>query len=701
MREPLQLWMIANTHEDDTVPKSLSSGQLVKSYVKTLLVTKRLYPEDVRFLRRSLVPLMVPHPGRYSNIITAEELEQAGQNLLERVFSEGYYSTGEQINEPFQRLADAQIVESRTQGIDSVVLFKYERFYDHFLGEYVYGRIPEWYTDPIDAYYTLFQSIKEYPYIWGVVHRVLYLTLKNKQYEHIKTLAFTEDRRVAHLITSALVEISAERPGIVKKIARSLISSGSQGTRTAKLVAKGIALRTAFQTLDSETLLQGLLSSDQGLRERAVQYVYFLSQTHPDLALNVFEGLIDPVRRLGLPNPSVVRVAFSLGSIFLAENPEDESYKKHLLGIIQRLLRRALYANSRNFVSKLLRTWFLKLVVQSALRMMQLASAARSGASNFEEWKQAFSYSLSEKAVMFEVLPYLDYRHGTWDEIADLLPRVRSLQNQLFNVVSFFAIQPRGALDPDGALPIVKQLYELDKGGNRERIDAIYLWRDILEYQRNVKDTWLLAQKNFVKRCIEENVSDYGILRTDYGRYQYYPLMFYASIWNRIHPRQEVDLIVHFLEEAEKNENRELLIHIIDGFGDKRFRLIDYRGPLRSLIPYVKNKDNEVKEHLVSMLARIYGTYPEQISHFLLEADASRGLREAVRQRSLTEAMPDLYSRGNLFFRDALLNLSPEAIQTVIQVLEEALRLERFSDAVELIIKNLLNELGGGGVFAN
>ena len=55
----------------------------------------------------------------------------------------------------------------------------------------------------------------------------------------------------------------------------------------------------------------------------------------------------------------------------------------------------------------------------------------------------------------------------------------------------------------------------------------------------------------------------------------------------------------------------------------------------------------------------------------------------------------------NIFFRDAILNLNPEATQQAVKILTEAVHKKRLSDALLIAIRSFINELVGDYVFIN
>lgn len=689
LRDPLNLWLVAKTYEGGGISTDLRASELVEHYIAALLRSERLERKDLHLLSERLVPLMV-REDRCVNALSIGDIDEAGGTLFEEIYSEQVLSSGRRINQSFLNLLDADILTRQGVGREQQIAFKYERFYEHFAGRRL-AEIAQEEEDLVLFFRYFIDQINRSPFVWGAVARALYLTLDKGQVEVIKELCRTKDRQTAYLATCALIQYSDDQPGITQAIAQDLLLSRKGG-----FLANDMALKVALHLGDKDTLVKGLISRNRDISDQTTRYVYILNKMDPQLCLEILEALVDKFRYYGLPNISVIRTTLLLESILLLENITNGTYDQAFHDIIEKSIRRLLYADKRGPIGRFARSVSMKLALSifnrlvRTFRQVEVMKLA-------QDWESAFSLSDEERAPVLELIPYLDYRYGTCKEIEELMPQVISLDNHLISNLLFVVINVRGSQDPDEVLPLLRFRYRMGYHGS---LGAIYSWEICTTYHDQMKPEWLEVQRDFVSEFYEEYVfsrEKCPDIRFDEA-FPAYPLMCYASIWNRLYPDQEIDLIKRYLERATEREDRTLILHIIDGFGDSRFRLSDYRAPLRSLIPFVSSPDDEIREHLIQTLACLHGPYPNQVSHFLFEADAPRIFRERVRQDSHAETIVTMYRRINLFFRSAMLNLPSDTIQLVVDVLDEAGRQRRLSDALEIAFGTLVNELGGGEV---
>ncbi len=695
LQEPLNLWLVAKTYRMGAIPKGLLAAELVEGYIGAELRSGRLAEEGLRLLERDLVPLLL-HAGRYTNAFTPADVDAIAPELFNRIYSEQILGDGRPVNHSFVQLLSAEILMRQGIGRSQQIGFKHERFYEYFVG----NRLSEDSRQAEDAgvfYRSMVGQIEETPFLWGAMRRALYQDLSDPARRPIvQALLQENDRQLAHIVTSALIQYAARDPSTVRVLLLALLKA----RRTAPVTQDAI-LKVALHTLDREVLRQALTSPREQVRSRAVGYMYELYRTHPDVCLSVIDALGQQLRHGWLPNIPVFRTVTILAGTILMEIVHDPFYREPSLETIRRLVKRMMYAESQNQRGKMAREITIRLVFDTFFRLMK-------GLRRFEiapgvaDWENIFALTGPQRQPLVDLISYLDYRHGTIEGIDALLLPVRSLRNHMANQILFSVINIRGSLDPDSILPVILKLYASDFGHNCERLDAIYNWEICVTYQGQLQQRWLQVQRELVLALFDDPRVESGQMPELelFGGFRAYPLMAYASIWNRLHPGQEVDLIQEILARAQKTDNRALMLHIIDGFGDSRFRLVDYRAPLRSLTRFVSSNDIEMQAHLVETLARLDSIFPEQVAHILFEASAPRLFCEMVHERSHDETITTMFRRVNFFFRDAMLRLSSENAQEVVRVLREAAREPTFSRALQVALKSLVNELGGGNLFA-
>lgn len=174
---------------------------------------------------------------------------------------------------------------------------------------------------------------------------------------------------------------------------------------------------------------------------------------------------------------------------------------------------------------------------------------------------------------------------------------------------------------------------------------------------------------------------------------QYYPLNTYGALWTKAHPGVEVDLFQTYMERAIATDDRELVLHIIDMFGELRYPLHDYRVALRVLSPYVHEPDPTIRDHMVRSLGSLRGPYPSPVEHFLLESEAPRDLVNDIRSYSYQKPSHELYMRFWSFWGDLFAHGPVEFIRGVINMLDAALQARSLEQMAAIIVNQLLDTL--------
>ena len=126
-----------------------------------------------------LIPLMC-RDNNYRNVITRSDITLLESDLVEFIFSDRIIKwpdgTLSQLNQSFQNLIDAEILALKRQGVgrDDEISFKYERFYDYFISQYLEKQFKDLSpADKLNAYIDLASKLSEITYLWGPLYRTL------------------------------------------------------------------------------------------------------------------------------------------------------------------------------------------------------------------------------------------------------------------------------------------------------------------------------------------------------------------------------------------------------------------------------------------------------------------------------------------------------------------------------------------------
>jgi hypothetical protein len=288
LREPLNLWWLANTYKEKQIPLTLTASELLENYIRTLLT-----PKDLRFLESDLVPLMT-REGSYSNAISITDIDKAGEELYEAVFSEQVLSDGQQANQSFINLLDAAILVRQEQGLDQKIAFKYERLYEYFVGKRVIEKY-EKRADKISFFEELVGQLKEKLFLWGVLHNLLEKQLadllrvwKPQNSALIRRLGDTTDVFQADLVASVIANYYSqpEYQAALKPILWEWLEQ-----RDEQLQAPRITANVALACLIDDVLEQILIHPSDRVRFYVVQEIYELWKRDRALTTRLLQTL--------------------------------------------------------------------------------------------------------------------------------------------------------------------------------------------------------------------------------------------------------------------------------------------------------------------------------------------------------------------------------------------------------------------------
>jgi hypothetical protein len=712
LRDPLELWIIADSHKNQTIPPSLTQHDIVGKYLDGMVNTHRLSGDDVKLLEKEIIPLLID--GEIlSNEITLEMLDKAGNNLLERVLSEGYYSSGERINEPFSRLINAQIVTRRFENATWKIQFKYERFYDYFFGKFLYEKFIESVkkspAEQHPIYLRFIEAAKSRPFLWGPVQNCLLLSLDAKDGEQmIYSLAQVDDYVVTYTLVSVLKTFSMQNSSRVKHITNHLL----QAKEAVGITSQQVALRVALETGNMDLLEQGLLDQNANVQNLAVKYIFYLDQTDPDASTEIVRRAGEHIiNRWGIPETKLLRVLFPLVVLLLMDHYHKYQYghpsAQKLLLILQSILRKITYVEGsgvQRLTGKIARGTLLVLLKQyinNTLKhnledMKKDPSQLRTSVNSMEEFGLFYQLPLEQQEKTKKLIPFWNRELPLTAENESDMIELMGSRNSLAGLMAGNIVFARCMRSPEFVHSVYRSVFGKAEGEARYAVaEGIgHNWYSCLERYSEVKPEWLDTLKLLVRTSLENNPYGPGVQQSRIGRYQYYPVMYYVAIWNKIFPGQEVDLLQEYSATIFKKD-KNFLLHIIDSLGDRRVSPPDYVSILRTFAEYVNTSDDDIRTHMIKTLARIRSKRPQQVEHFFLEANAPKSLIEEVRRKSFDEPIGDMLFRFGEFYVDFLIYASPETVKKLTDGLTAAAKCNSLDKALEVAIKELLNLIVG------
>ena len=241
LRDPLNLWLVASSYREKEVPGTLAVSDLVEKYLEALNANNILDEDDLHFLEGRLVPLLIGADGRALNSLTAAEIDAAGGDLYEAIYNEQMLSDGTRRNELFTHLVDVEILVRVVEGFESRIAFRYERFYEYFVGKEVLKQSGS-VDNKIEYYEKLVDRTKEYPFLWGAIKNALVHMARKEGGEGgkiITQLSFTERQDIKEMLVTVLQEVGQNELERAEEILKELIDAAKVKERRLPLVLVG------------------------------------------------------------------------------------------------------------------------------------------------------------------------------------------------------------------------------------------------------------------------------------------------------------------------------------------------------------------------------------------------------------------------------------------------------------------------------
>ncbi len=293
--DPFNLWLVTKTYK--TIPEHLKTTTLITEYIYALTKdpqSKRLQGGDPDWLENQLIPLMVRKVVRkepYANVITSDELNDADPPLYKALLARADSSELPQ-HQSFTNLVDAGILRRKPREIGFAIDFKYERFYDYFVGRRLFHMSEAPQTDRYGYFLDMIGRTTEYPYLWGAIRNALIQEAEKPNIEIVLELCRTPDQHVREMMVSVLTALGADAPQKVESILKELVPAARRATTIKRVrqwqgkatvdadrpawYAGRIATEVA-SNLDMPGLLQtAALQEDSTIRTEAVRFAFHL-----------------------------------------------------------------------------------------------------------------------------------------------------------------------------------------------------------------------------------------------------------------------------------------------------------------------------------------------------------------------------------------------------------------------------------------
>lgn len=724
LRDPLNLWLIANTYEGQPLPNRLKVTELIEQYIQALLQSERLHKTDLRLLERQLVPLLVNEQD-CRNAITIADIDAVGGGLYETIYSDQLLSDGQRLNQSFINLLDTDILVRQAERREEKITFKYERFYEHFVGKRIF-ELSKARTNPVTFFREWVSKIQAAPFLWGAIKNALLQEAKKRGPETLIQLCFTDQQRVKEMMVSVLTDLGRDQRTGAKEILERLLPATEKVSKLQSLRrllgqampapevrsrhAKKIAIEVASNLNVPQVLHTAALQTDPTIRTTAVRYTYHLWQHDQEAGFNVLEQLAQSVISGLIPNFSAFESVLGLSLVIFFDHPRDEIILKRLQNIWRGIIAKIFGIQesnsrwgklSREFIRERIFSFLITVIFQV------FHEFPRYNPVNYQDLEKFFQLGASEKALYKNLTQYLDIQGPyTREQMEQDFMSVLKIRNMLVGAVAFLGLMVHTYQSPPAFLPFLKNFFQ---EALQDPIPGPYLSDVPFFLCSSVLDRFPMPDEMFdffvytVEVCQEyytEHPDIPGLNRTDFYGAQAVHL---ASYILAQYQRAE-DVRTGWLETRIYAALSQKDIPFFDRLFEMELPLvgIEMRHPQVALdvLSLFFNQDNpEIDQKSLPFLSRLRVHYPDEVDEFLEEQQASDMFRLQVQTNEPSETIGELIGqRSTYFLRDDII-MGPLMLRSqLIRMFAKAADCKNAREWLDYLLREIINLIYGDQV---
>lgn len=741
LRDPLNLWLTARMYgrqgqgqNSGAIPANLRARTLVQNYVEAADILSR---EDLRLLQTQIVPLFGP-PGLRSELLTADIEQTGGASLYNAIFDEQMLSDGTQRNQSFENLVDAGILMLQGQGARERIVFACDRFYDYFVGKYLFE------TNPAAAgagpaerarhYDPLIAALPERVHVWGALVQALIRELEGNGPAVIAALAPRAEHNplLCNALSTALVSFGEdhlpEARAAVKTLLEPLESTPDSNIgRMAQLLKpkaraeskitmqQVIGLTVAAQLGLTEFLEAAAADLSPALRTAGVLYTFYLWRQNPALGFQVVEALgrraAGPLR---VPDLGATESVLGLTAAILGQ-AHDPATAQRFLDVGRRTTREVLLlpeaGTSRGsrlpeFTIRFVRERVVDVILMYVTRT--LSSWGNRAWASFDNMTHIFALSAEQKALVKRLAPLLDpATPGLADHVPEMLT-VEEWGDAISQCIVEFSLLSHAKEDFAGTLPVLKQVIAAGVAPRPAKFWA---------YGPTMSLLWAAARQDAPDPVIEEITTGVvAAIQEDPARWleqarrarpvpiqtdcRATPLGQLAWARYLLGGRIEAPALTTYLQAASTRRDTEYLVQFLTIEVPIMLDFGWYPAAFMGLLPLLDDEDPQVREGVVRALVRIHRHQPEQVEEWLAQHDAPPEIVQRVLAYPATEQTLDLMTYQLLWIFFDLFLWGAPALRRVLQYhIRAALELPDIRTWLRQIVKDQLNLIAGEVVF--
>jgi hypothetical protein len=632
---------------------------------------------------------------------------------------------GRQRNQPFLDLLDGDILVQQVGIFEQRITFRYEQFYDYFVGKALHTRSREQ-PERSTFFAGIIQQTDSAPLLWGGVQQALLREIDAGGWSTIEALCFTDLSRVREMLIAVLITAGQQEPGSIKALLHRLLPPQKQVSTLQQTrhwlrpaapaatpdpptrSAHTIAIAVAGALCIPDVLYAAAAHPEPGTRTTAARMLYHLWRRDQQAGFALLERLAQHAApaRLAAPHLGTLEVVIGVSLLVFFNHRHTPLVAGRLQAIWQGILARLFRVRSQgNLADRLARPLIREQLVSLTARIMFEVlehSLLRHYPSLYESSRQFFRLREGERAAYRQMVACLDWaREVPPEQVEAALGAVIPINNRFVALLYYMTLTVHLLHAPHAHLPMQRRLFERalqHPAPNHYVMATCAALSNVLDHDPTHDGLfhWFLHTVEVCQDYYTRHGSD-PTLQLDLPAPEAFGLAPYLYHQYRREQTVATPWLQARIAAAFASSNLAFFRFVLET--ELPVVGIELRQPriaLAALELVFTQATPPMLPLIQACLARLRVHYPDEVEQFLTEQQASPAFRLAVRTSEPVETIGDMVVMNFWFVvRDSILMQSPELRRHLVRLFMQAAEVRHAHDWLDRFIREAINTIYG------
>ena len=596
--------------------------------------------------------------------------------------------------------------------------FKYERFYEYFVGIFLSKSLEEKHVW-IQRYRDWIERLEDFPYLWGAIKVCLGQHIQSLSIQECSSLciglAQFRNPRMEEIVSVVLYEYGVDFPEKAQPILQNMLNKqrGFRGVLSSLLkqeeishqcpIYKRIAITVASNLFFGKLIEYALIDPSPAVRAVSIRHAFIYWKRQRKEGFEVLQSLANSMK--GISFFAALQSAIGLSVLILLDDFHSKSSIQRLQTIWRDKIRQFLIVNPDRPGSQYeqikgdLRTIVLRFGAYVVVkRAKEIPSQNPQTIPELRLFFKRDENLEKRKTIIREITQYLDAQNTDIRNLKETLLHLANERDILTAIIVIIMLKRHASRYPNRTLPIIREMFYRTIDANSPGPFGIMVPSRSIFMQDHFVDRELYLE--MVTTYLERFQGKWWS-NLQMRRYNYIDSICFAEN-DSVDDTSLTPSAKKIIETMIENQDYAWMKDVIElELTSHAIEVGNIKFTFSTLEMLINIDDSSVKNAIVELLARMYIYYPDEVDNFMYIQGLDKIFITQVHTHIVSESLGDIIDYKLIMFYEKIFQSSESQIfwQRFTWVLKQIPECKSLDEWAVIIFKFFVNEIYGDKVF--